>query len=232
VLQAMRFPAVQRVVYSTCSVHSEENEAVVATVLRQSAAGRTDDSWAPAVAAGGGLAVGHFEIAEALPDWHRRGLERAEWGWAARLVRCEGPADRTNGFFVAVFDRVRRPELGAPAAAALVQQPASSVKMPIVAALKGVAGRQAEKKRAKRKRQAERRRDGGGGAAPAAAVANDKEGGGAAPAAAAAASYESGGSTKAAKRKAKRKRQKVAKQRKAAEATDVAGDPSKKQRAA
>lgn len=50
---ALRFPALQRLVYSTCSVHARENEEVVAAVLSD------------AQAAG-------FELADPFPSWHRR----------------------------------------------------------------------------------------------------------------------------------------------------------------
>eukprot|EP01050_Picozoa_sp_SAG11_P021620 SAG11_NODE_3887_length_2165_cov_1.650048_1_plen_176_part_00 len=70
-----------------------------------------------------GPPVGPFLLSHALPDWPRRGFVSAaaarehsedagrgaeagaRWPWGERVVRCEGPADRTNGFFVAVFDR-------------------------------------------------------------------------------------------------------------------------------
>ena len=52
VMHALRFPAVQRVCYSTCSVHVEENEAVVERILAD----------AP-----------DFDLVIALPDWTRYG---------------------------------------------------------------------------------------------------------------------------------------------------------------
>jgi len=53
VLHALSFPAVQRVVYSTCSVHVEENEAVVQAVL---------------------AAAPDFALAPAFPSWPRYGI--------------------------------------------------------------------------------------------------------------------------------------------------------------
>ncbi len=80
VRRAMAFPDVQRVVYSTCSVHEEENENVVRAVL----ASNPD-----------------FELAVALPQWPSRGRGDD----CAACVRVEAAAHRTIGFFVAVFDR-------------------------------------------------------------------------------------------------------------------------------
>ena len=85
---ALTFPAVKRVVYSTCSLHAEENEQVVAGVLED------------AKSKG-------FELIPALPTWPRRG----ERGWglededAAKLVRTDPLEDGTDGFFVALFER-------------------------------------------------------------------------------------------------------------------------------
>ncbi|KAJ2761333.1 hypothetical protein IWQ57_006079, partial [Coemansia nantahalensis] len=99
VLHAMRFPGVNRVSYSTCSVHVEENEAVVARVL----AAQPEFALAPAD--------------QVIPTWPRRGLEAAGLtaAQAAALVRAL-PEDGTNGFFVAGFVRVAPP--AAPAAPA------------------------------------------------------------------------------------------------------------------
>lgn len=56
---ALTLPGLQRLVYSTCSVHSRENEEVVAAVL-------------------GEARERGFELAEALPGWPRRGLPVVE----------------------------------------------------------------------------------------------------------------------------------------------------------
>ncbi|KAG2499505.1 hypothetical protein HYH03_002452 [Edaphochlamys debaryana] len=81
---ALRFPGLQRLVYSTCSVHAEENEDVVAGAL------------AAAEAAG-------LELADPFPTWHRRGLPL--FPGAEKLIRTDAYQDGTDGFFVALFVR-------------------------------------------------------------------------------------------------------------------------------
>lgn len=83
-LHALKFPALQRLVYSTCSIHQRENEDVVAAVL-------------PAAAAAG------FKLVDPFPAWHRRGLPVV--AGAELLVRTDAYQDGTDGFFVAVFER-------------------------------------------------------------------------------------------------------------------------------
>ena len=83
---ALRFPGLRRLVYSTCSVHREENEDVVAAVL------------AEAHEAG-------FELADALPGWPRRGLAVVEG--SVCLVRVDAAQDGAEGFFVALFVKKR-----------------------------------------------------------------------------------------------------------------------------
>ncbi|RDB26149.1 25S rRNA (cytosine-C(5))-methyltransferase rcm1 [Hypsizygus marmoreus] len=93
VKHAMRFPGVQRIVYSTCSIHATENEHVVRDVLNSDEA-----------------KSGNFSLAtsnEVLPQWHRRGLpdELDDPAQASSLVRCLPGEDATNGFFVSCFVR-------------------------------------------------------------------------------------------------------------------------------
>ncbi|GLC36293.1 hypothetical protein PLESTM_000428100 [Pleodorina starrii] len=83
---ALRFPSLERLVYSTCSVHVAENEAVVAGALQQAA-------------------EAGMELADPFPGWHRRGLPL--FPGAEKLVRTDAYQDGTDGFFVAMFQRRR-----------------------------------------------------------------------------------------------------------------------------
>ena len=113
VLHAMRFPAVEAVCYSTCSIHEKENEEVVRRILNKQSA---------------------FGLDAALPFWPRRGHLLVEAGHAAAdepydaeqarviaksVVRCSYPDDQTIGFFLARFVRKANvpPAVAAPALA-------------------------------------------------------------------------------------------------------------------
>ncbi|KAG9013968.1 hypothetical protein FRB94_004348 [Tulasnella sp. JGI-2019a] len=89
---AMKFPSVSKIVYSTCSVHPEEDEHVVRDALA-SLEGK-----------------GFFGLAPrslVLPEWPRRGLAGGLGTLDTESVlRCSPGQDATNGFFVACFVRV------------------------------------------------------------------------------------------------------------------------------
>jgi len=84
---ASLFPNVQRIVYSTCSIHAEENESVVGQTLSK---------------------IGHiFQLEKALPFWHRRGIDDFDGNHdiGINCVRSDAKEDLTNGFFIAQFSR-------------------------------------------------------------------------------------------------------------------------------
>ncbi len=93
---AMSFPNVNRIVYSTCSVHERENEDVVATALIESNKGieDTDLKW-------------QLVSPKALRHWKRRGLDHKclTKEQSKCLIRVNGMEDDTNGFFVSYFER-------------------------------------------------------------------------------------------------------------------------------
>lgn len=96
---AMKFPSVQRIVYSTCSIHAAENEQVVVAALESDEAKTNKFTLAPR--------------SEVLPTWERRGLPEEMRDYAdlsESLIRCSPGEDETNGFFVACFIRISRHE--------------------------------------------------------------------------------------------------------------------------
>ncbi|KAM4820718.1 28S rRNA (cytosine-C(5))-methyltransferase [Thomomys bottae] len=93
---ALSFPALRRLVYSTCSLCREENEDVVQKALQESS--------------------GAFRLAPALPSWPHRGLNTFSGG--EHCLRASPETTLTGGFFVAVIERAEVPSL-APHAEAL-----------------------------------------------------------------------------------------------------------------
>lgn len=82
-IHALSFPAVERLVYSTCSVHQIENEDVIKSVL-------------PLAESYG------FQLATPFPQWPRRGLPVVEG--SQHLLRTD-PVEDKEGFFIALFTR-------------------------------------------------------------------------------------------------------------------------------
>ncbi|KAF8604281.1 S-adenosyl-L-methionine-dependent methyltransferase [Ceratobasidium sp. AG-I] len=95
ILHAIKFPSVTRIVYSTCSIHSEENEAVVKEVLEHDEVCHLGFKLAPR--------------SQVLPLWTRRGqpFPGLSSNSTESLIRCSPGEDNpgTNGFFVSCFIR-------------------------------------------------------------------------------------------------------------------------------
>lgn len=77
---ALQFPQVERVVYSTCSIHTQENEQVVTACLEQNPS---------------------FRLVHLLPEWPERGQPPH-----THCLRASITNTRTHGFFVAMLERI------------------------------------------------------------------------------------------------------------------------------
>jgi len=80
---ALTFPNVRRVLYSTCSIHRQENEDVVEKAYHRF--------------------INQYDLCHILPNWKSRG--QGEWDQAYKCIRAVPETDLTNGFFVAMFER-------------------------------------------------------------------------------------------------------------------------------
>ncbi|EIW67267.1 hypothetical protein TREMEDRAFT_72198 [Tremella mesenterica DSM 1558] len=151
ILHAFQFPAARRIVYSTCSIHAEEDEQVARAALQSS----------DAQAAGWKLAP----RAEVLPAWSRRGRAEELGGeetLAESVIRCLPDQDKTNGFFVACFVRNSSPILKSSAKRSVEEMQeedaAFQSDLELEEGLKSKIKTQAQQERARRKKQSQKKR--------------------------------------------------------------------------
>lgn len=96
-----KFPKVQRVVYSTCSIEPEENEKVIEDVIK-----RLNQFYSESTEKEGKNFYTKFRLAEPLKEtWPHRGSNDFQHGKYS--VVADLKSDLTNGFFIAVFERIK-----------------------------------------------------------------------------------------------------------------------------
>ncbi|KAF5892952.1 putative 28S rRNA (cytosine-C(5))-methyltransferase, partial [Clarias magur] len=83
---ALKFPNLQRLVYSTCSIHPQENEEVVSVCLEKNP---------------------DFRLIHLLPEWPERGHDPL-----TQCLRASTTKTFTHGFFVAMLERRAPPDIG------------------------------------------------------------------------------------------------------------------------
>ncbi|KAM4054695.1 16S rRNA methyltransferase rsmB/F domain-containing protein [Hirsutella rhossiliensis] len=115
-LHAFQFPAAKKVTYSTCSVYSEENEAVVMAALQSDVARKR-----------GWRILPRDRQVSGMKEWPVRGLAEACKGDATVADGCirsqKDDGRGVMGFFVAGFTRDGAEDSGATAAAGAEEDP-------------------------------------------------------------------------------------------------------------
>nr|XP_061803501.1 28S rRNA (cytosine-C(5))-methyltransferase-like [Nerophis lumbriciformis] len=103
---ALRFPRLKRLTYSTCSVHSQENEEVVTACLQQNPG---------------------FRLVPLLAEWPERGRPPL-----TQCLRASVSGTLTHGFFVALLERCSEADNLMPQLTVQIRHPELSVTSPPV----------------------------------------------------------------------------------------------------